>query len=434
LKDSIEKRLAQIVTSDYQTLMGVQQQKSHKNKPQPPRLLFVVNEAYFFMSHRLALAKAAQCSGFEVHVAAPEDHVWAPDGFSTNEIVQAGFTFHNIPLSRRGKNPFQDIVSLIALVKLFFGLRPDLLHLLTIKPVVYGGIAARLAGLKSVVCTVTGLGQVFVATGPVSTLLRQAVILLYRLATKHKNTRVIVQNKGDRSKLVETGAVSETKVRLIRGSGVSTDAFKFAPDDAFPPVVVLPSRLIWEKGVGVFAEAARILKKQSINARFALVGDTQPSNPRAVPADVINEWVEEGILEWWGRQTDMPRIYEKASIVCLPSIYGEGVPKVLIEASASGRAIVTADNPGCTEIVQNDINGLVVPPNDPASLAQALKQLILDSETRRAMGERGREIVLAEFSEEQVISETLQVYKEVFDHQAFKIPDQGETGSYDKDL
>jgi len=378
-------------------------------------LLFVVNESYFFLTHRLALAKAAQQAGYEVHVAAPADHVWAPDDFSVEELRSAGFQIHEIPLSRRGMNPLQDLVTLVALIRLFCRLKPDVLHLLTIKPVIYGGIAARIAGVKAVVSTITGLGQVFIAKGLPASVLRWLVIRLYRLATNQKNAQVIVQNRGDRNTIIATGAVVPDKIHLIRGSGVAVNTFSYSPDEAVSPTVILPSRLIWEKGVGVFANAARILKEQGIMARFALVGDTQSSNPRAVPAATIDDWVASGILEWWGRRKDMPEVYKEASIVCLPSMYGEGVPKVLIEAAASGRAIVTADIPGCTEIVDDGVNGLVVPANDAEALAAALKRLIENVGERLAMGQRGREIVVSGFSEEQVIGETLGVYEKALE-------------------
>ena len=157
-------------------------------------LLFVVNEAYFFMSHRLALAKAALASGFEVHVAAPSDHVWAPEGFSVKELSRAGFRFHRIRLSRRGTNPWRELVTLVALFRLYRRLRPDLVHHITIKPVLYGGLVARLLRVPATVILVTGLGQVFIGRGFRARLLRRAAIFGYQLATGHPNTRVIVQN------------------------------------------------------------------------------------------------------------------------------------------------------------------------------------------------------------------------------------------------
>lgn len=380
---------------------------------QPKRLLFVVNEAYFFMTHRLALARAAKAAGFEVHVAAPRDHIWAPVDFSLDQLTDAGFTYHPINLSRRGKNPLLDFRTALDIYRLFRRLRPDLIHLLTIKPLIYGGIAARLAGLPAVVCTVTGLGQIFVDSGCSAALLRHLIVRLYRLATHHPNIRVIVQNRGDMDLLRRVAAVPPESLRLIRGSGVNLAWFAALPEAAEPPLVILPARLIWEKGIGPFVEAARKIKARGVAARFALVGDAHPSNPRAVPEADIRAWVDEGIVEWWGRRTDMPAVYGQCALVCLPSSYGEGVPKVLIEAAAASRPIVATDIAGCREIVSDGDNGLLAPPGDSAALVDRLERLISDRELRQTMGRRGREIAEREFSEETVVAQTLAVYGEV---------------------
>ncbi len=292
-------------------------------------------------------------------------------------------------------------------------MKPDLVHLLTIKPVIWGGLAARLAGVSAVVSTITGLGQVFVAKGGPSALLRRFVVGLYRQATDHRNARVIVQNSGDAKVLREMGAVDRSKIRLIRGSGVSLDEFVDTPFAEGPPLVILPARLIWEKGVGVFVEAARSARQQMPDARFALIGDTRASNPRAVPEDVINSWVEEGVVEWWGRRTDMPAVLAAATIVCLPSAYGEGVPKVLIEAAACARPIIASDIAGCREVVFDGENGILVSPNDAGALSGALVALLGNWETCVAMGRRGREIVTEGFTVERVIADTLAVYDEI---------------------
>jgi len=377
------------------------------------RLLFVVNETYFFMTHRLPIAHAMAATGWEVHVAAPDDHVWAPEGFSVETLEEAGFRYHPVSLSRRGRNPFQELRTLLALWRLIRRLKPDLIHLLTIKPIIYGGIAARLSGVRAMVCTITGLGQLFVETGPGSAMLRFLITTLYRFALAHPNARTIVQNSHDGDVLIRAGAADPDRVRLIRGSGVNLD--EFTPSD--PPqgtaLVILPARLIWEKGVSEFVAAADILKQQGLVARFALVGDTRKSNPRAVPSTQIEEWVAAGIVEWWGRRTDMPNVLSEAAIVCLPSTYGEGVPKVLIEAAAVARPIVATDIPGCREIVRDGENGLLVPPSDPPALADAIFRLATDRELRARMGRRGREIAESEFAEALVVQQTLAVYNEV---------------------
>lgn len=377
------------------------------------RLLYVVNEAYFFMSHRLPIARAALAAGFDVHVAAPSDHVWAPKGFSIDDLRAEGFQFHPIPLSRRGKHPIRELKTIYGLYRLYRALRPDIVHHITIKPSLYGGLVARLVGVPAVICAITGLGDAFIASGPAAFILRRLVLLGYRLALAHPNARVIVQNPDDGEMLRSARAAKSESLVLIYGSGVALDQFvpTEEPDDV--PTVIMPARLIWDKGVGEFAAAARILRQSGVSARFVLLGDTRPSNPRAVPLSVLRDWETEGIVEWWGRREDMPTIYAASHIVCLPSSYGEGVPKVLIEAAAAGRPAVSTDTPGCRDIVKNMENGLLVRPKDPHELAKALSRLIEDRDLRRRMGRRGREIAETVFSDEEVVRRTMEVYQAV---------------------
>ena len=377
------------------------------------RLLFVVNESHFFLSHRLPVAQAAQAAGFEVHVAAPDDHVWAPDGFDVAELARHGFVYHRVPLSRRGANPLQDAGTFLAILTLLRRLRPDVVHLLTIKPVLYGGIASRLAGAPAMVAGITGLGHAFVARGPRAALLRTALRALYRLALAHPNCAVIAQNRADQAALAEGRFVAAARIALIRGSGVPLDEYPPSPDPGGVPVAILPARLIWEKGVETFVEAARLLKSRRIPGRCALVGATRPQNPRAVPAATLEGWVREGAVEWWGRREDMPAVFAQSHVVCLPSAYGEGVPRALIEAAASARPIVASDIPGCREIARDGENALLTPPGDAAALAGALARLFAEPELRRRLGEAGRRIAEAEFSAEDVGRRTLALYEKL---------------------
>lgn len=377
------------------------------------RLLFVVNETFFFYSHRLPVARAARDAGFEVHLAAPDDHVWAPTDFDIDVLRREGFVYHRVPLRRRGTNPLQELVTLLALLRLIRRLRPALVHTLTIKPVIYGGIAARLLRVPALVSAVTGLGQVFTADDLKYRLIRPLVVAAYRLVMARSSGRVIVQNPDDGATLSTLGCLPADRLRLIRGSGVDLEDFPARSEAEGPPLFVLPARLIWEKGVGEFVEAARRLHARGLKARFALVGNTAPSNPRAVPEATLQAWHRKGVVEWWGRRTDMPAVFAACHGVCLPSTYGEGVPKVLIEAAASGRAVVTTDIPGCREIVRDGINGLLVPPGDVDALTAALARLIEAPEERRRLGEQGPAEVAAGFSSAEVVRQTLAVYDEL---------------------
>jgi glycosyltransferase involved in cell wall biosynthesis len=224
---------------------------------------------------------------------------------------------------------------------------------------------------------------------------------------------VTFQNPDDLAVFIDKGIVSKEKTVLIKGSGVDTSIFKTTPEVEGLPVVVLASRMLWAKGIQEFVDAVRILSDSGVKARFALVGKSDPANPSAIPTDQLQSWNEGGVVEWWGHKSDMPGVFGQSHIVCLPSSYGEGVPKVLIEAAACGRAIVTTNTPGCREIVRHGENGLLIPVRDSKALADALRTLIENPDMRARMGARGREIAVAEFSEEKVIEQTLFVYGEL---------------------
>lgn len=369
------------------------------------RLLLVVNEAAFFLSHRLPIAQAALVAGYEVHVATPA-------GPGEQQIREAGLRFHAIPLDRRALNPLRDMRTFSALVRLFRYLKPDLVHTVTIKPVIYGGLAARIAGVPALVSAVSGLGYVFVQRGLFAKGLRLVTRLLYRFAFGHGNARVIVQNPDDRDLLARSGIVRAEATSMIRGSGVDLKRYVMKPESAGEALVVLVSRMLWDKGVREFVHAAQLLKQQGVGARFVLVGDTDQGNPAAIPVTQLTAWQRQGAIEWWGRRDDIPAVLAQAHIVCLPS-YREGLPKVLIEAAACGRAIVSTDVPGCREIVRHRENGLLVPARDPESLAQAIRSLLDDAAERRRMGMQGRALAEAEFSAEQVARQTLSLYDEL---------------------
>jgi glycosyltransferase involved in cell wall biosynthesis len=367
------------------------------------RLLFVVNDTAAFASHRLPIAVAAGRAGFEVHLA-------ALDSGKLDVLRDHGIAFHPLHVDRTGLNPVNDVHLLVELLGTVRAIRPALMHTVTIKPVIYGGIVARLLSVPSLVSAVTGLDQTFTDTRSIPPTLRTVVRLLYRLALGHANSCTIFQNPDDRRFMVDAGLVSADRTVLIRGSGVDMSSFKPNAESAGIELVVLPARLLWEKGVAEFVQAARILQEQGLSFRMALVGEPPPHNRQSIPETTIEEWVRQGLIEWWGHRDDMPVVYAQSHIVCLPSYYGEGVPRALIEAAACARPIVTADTPGCREVVRHGENGLLVPPRAPGPLAEALRQLLLDPARRCEMGRRGRELAVAEFSVERVVEATLEVY------------------------
>ncbi len=368
-----------------------------------PRILIVVNVDWFFLSHRLPIARAARDQGAEVTVA-------AADTGCAQEIRKEGFQYLPLPMSRTGTNPMAELGALRFLAGAYRRIKPDLIHHVTIKPVIYGSLAARITGFRNVVNAVSGLGYALSEDRKAS-LLRPVTRTLYRLALGSRSGIVVFQNPDDRDDFLRMGLVERGRTVLIRGSGVDCARFTPAPEPAGGPVVMFAGRMLLHKGVGVFVEAARLLREAHPGARFVLVGAVDEHNPAGIPADQIRAWTEQGIVEWWGDRSDMPEVLAQAHIVVLPSIHREGLPKVLLEAAASARALVASDVPGCREIVLPNVNGLLAPPGDAVALARALRELVESPELRRRFGLAGRALVEREFSLEIIVRQTLDLYR-----------------------
>lgn len=368
-------------------------------------ILFVVNEARWFVTHRLPIGRAAAAAGYDVHVA-------TPPGPFTQKVIEAGFTWHEVPLVRGSINPIAEAKLLWSFVRLYRRVKPDLVHHVSAKPLLYGTIAARLTRVPAIVNAVTGLGHLFLARDLRHAVIRRIVGTLYRFVLRHEKLRIIFQNCDDRDLFTGKRWVRKRDAVLI-ASGVDTETF--APREGShdgSPVVILPARLLYTKGVAEFVAAAGRLKREGIDARFVLVGGNDPQNPASIPEEQLEEWRRSGVVELWGERHDMPNVYAEADLVCLPS-YREGMPKVLIEAASSGLAIVTTNAPGCRDVVTEGENGLLVTVGDAESTTAALRTLLTDRPLREAMGRRGRERVLREFSAARVASDTLAVYEEL---------------------
>jgi glycosyltransferase involved in cell wall biosynthesis len=367
--------------------------------------LFVHTDSRHLLTHRLRLIETVRDLGFAVHVAAPA-------GPELDQVKAAGYSVHAIPLNTRSQDPFSQLETLATLIRLYRRVRPDLIHHESLKPVAYGGIASRLSKIPAVINSLTGLGYVFVSRGRLADIRRALVLRLLRVALAHPNQSTIVQNPDDAAFLVRSGLVSSERAVVIRGSGVDVSLFAPSPEPDGIPLVVLASRMLREKGIADFVEAARILKSKGVRARFVLVGRTDEDHPGAIPTKELEAWESSGIVEWWrGRAwKDMPEIMTASSVVCLPSRYGEGVPMTLIEAAATSRPIVTTNSRGCREVVRDGENGFVVPIGDVDALAAAHERLLADRQLRARMGERGRQLAVNEFSIERVVADTLSVY------------------------
>lgn len=370
------------------------------------KLLFIINNLNFFLSHRLPVAIAAKQNGFEIHIAAPHNN-------SQEKILKAGFFFHPVKIYRTGINPFKEIKSLYDLYKLQKKLKPDIVHLVTIKPVIYGGITARLAKVKNIVAAVPGLGSAFRKNGFKGWILHKIVSSLYKTALSNKNVFVIFQNKDDKKVITELCKLLEEQTKLIPGSGVNLNEYHFLPEPAGVPVLIMASRLLKDKGVPEFINAARILKQKGIVAEFLLAGDIDPENPTSVTTAELDEWKKEEIVKILGFRSDIAALFSKSNIVIFPSSYREGLPKVLVEAAACGRAVITTDAPGCRDAIIPDKTGLLVPVKNAVAVADAAEHLINNQERRKEFGKAGREFAEQVFNIEKIVEEHLKIYKKV---------------------
>ncbi len=367
------------------------------------RLLIVVNVPWFFVMHRLPIALMARERGAEVHIACGE-------GDGAADITAHGFRFHRLPLTRKPLAPASDLRALLEMTRLYKELQPDVVHHVTLKPVIYGSIAARLAGVCAVVNAFAGLGYTFSATSTAARARRWAITRLLAAALRLRRQTIVFENNDDLLLLTEAGAVPREPSIVISGVGVDTAEYVAAPERPNPVCVLLAGRMLREKGVEYFVEAARRLKRGPTPVRFLLIGMPDPFNPGSISEDKLQTWVKEGVVEWQGFRRDMPNALLDAHIVCLPTYYREGVPRILMEAASCGRPLVTTDMPGCRDIVKDGINGLIVPPHDVDALAEALRQLIENPGMRVRMGSSGRKLAQEHFALPKVLDEFWALY------------------------
>jgi glycosyltransferase involved in cell wall biosynthesis len=367
-----------------------------------PKLLYLVTEDWYFCSHRLPIARAARDAGYEVLVATRVDR-------HGDAIRREGFELLPLNLRRREMRPWRELGALAEIVRLYRRVRPHIVHHVAMKPVVYGSIAARLAGVPVVINALAGLGFVFASSTRRARILRPFLKLALRGLVAGGGCQAVVQNPDD-EKLMQGIGVSGERITVIRGSGVDPTAFRPMPEPSGDVVVTMVSRMLWDKGVGELVEAARQLRDGVHRLRVQLVGPSDPENPAAIPEITLRNWEREGVVQWLGQRDDVAELWARSHIAVLPS-YREGLPKALLEAAACGRPMVATDVPGCREIVIDGETGLLVPARDSASLAQALARLAADAALRKHMGDAARRRVVDHFSQERVAAETLELYQ-----------------------
>lgn len=382
------------------------------------KILYVVNHAAFFVSHRLPIALAARERGYTINLVTGQAGSLSMEALATEKLKEARLLHERVFLSSSGINPVTELMGLLQLIKKVNKVQPDIIHCISPKGIIYGGLAARFTKTKNLVLAISGMGFAF-TQGNSSNLLRRILSKIYTLVfafiLKHPNMRIIVQNKDDRSAVIRMG-LDSNKIALIPGSGVELEKFVNFKIQTKAPIVLLPARMLWDKGVGEFIEAAMQLKSLMPKWRFILAGAADYQNPTSVPIELLEELNVKKIIEWVGHIDDMTHYFSQASIVCLPS-YREGMPKCLLEGAAAGCAIVTTDTAGCRESVLPNASGLLVPIRDGEALKNALYLLMRNRDMRESFGRTGRQLAIDKFGLDAVIESTLSIYRDLLNHE-----------------
>jgi glycosyltransferase involved in cell wall biosynthesis len=368
-------------------------------------IIYIVNVDWFFISHRLPIALEAKKRGYTVTIAC---------NFTKHkeELFDMGFNVINIPFTRSGGGLLNELKTIIYIRRVIKEIKPSLVHAVTIKPVLYTGLALKTITKNiPMVAAISGLGYVFTASNLRAKLTRFVASICYKVALTQKYKIVIFQNSSDDAILTKVADLKCGDKALIKGSGADLSIYNaLAESNSDVIKVVMACRLLKEKGVYEYIEAAKQVKEQCPETEFLLVGTPDLENPNTVEQTEIDQWVSGGVINYLGHRNDIPNVFAESNIVCLPSFYGEGVPKVLIEAAACGRAIITTNNPGCKDAIIDGVTGIAVPVRDSTALAVAIIKLIEDSDLRNVMGHKGRLFAEQEFDVNSVVHKHLKIY------------------------
>lgn len=366
------------------------------------KLLYFISEDWFFCSHFLERATAARDAGYEVVVLTRVGRHGA-------RLREAGFRVAELNLDRSGVNVWRELQVLRRVWAVYRREKPDLVHHIALKPIFYGSLVARCLGIRGIVNAPVGMGYAFTASGARGQALRMVVRFFLRSLLNPRRSKVVFENEEDLAECVAARSARAADAVLIPGAGVDTARFVPAAPPVGMPVVVMGSRMLRDKGVTEFVQAALALRTKGVAARFVLAGMPDVGNPSAVPLAQLQRWRDEGAVEWIGHCDDMAGLLQKSHLACLPS-YREGLPKFLLEAMACGLAVVSTDATGCRQAVEQGKTGLLVPPRDVGALTEALERLLRNRQERESMGQAGRERAQRLFDSQRVIRDTLALY------------------------
>ena len=367
------------------------------------KIIFLINIDSFLISHRFELAKELLKKGFEVHIAGQ---------FTThqNMLKKKGFKTHEINFNRNSTNLLRALYVAFKVFLLIRKVKPNIIHLISIKPIIIGGLIAFITPVKSVVISITGLGSMFLNKGLIYKFREQFFLLIYRIIFLFPNLKVILQNKSDLKYLKKNSKLDKSKVEIIKGSGIQLNNFKFSKINSHLPKISMISRIIADKGVFEYIEAVKLLINENLNAKFYLIGSIDKENPSSIKKSVVDQWRKQKKIVILKHKKHIYKFIKDSSIIVLPS-YREGFPKILMEAAACGRPVITTNVPGCRDVVINNLTGILVPKKNYLKLAKAIKNLCLDQTKLVKMGRFARSHAEKNFDVKKVVSKHLSIYK-----------------------
>lgn len=373
------------------------------------KVALIINNPKFLISHRLELCLSLKDKYGDVTVI-------TSDGDGINDLKKYGFKVEKLNFLRKKTNVFYEMYLLFRMVIILGKIKPDLVHCVTMKPIIYGGIAARFLGIKAVLFSIAGLGIIFSSARLKYKAVRLVIEPLLKFVFSHGNVAVIFQNKSDSKLLIERNVLKKHFCFWIDGSGIDTRTVDYVDEPVGTPVVTFASRLLKDKGILDFIEAIKILIENNVIAEFWIIGDEDPYNPNSISVRSLKRIFSNERVAFLGFRKDVIKLFQHSNIVVFPSYYGEGLPKVLIEAAAVGRAVVTTDHPGCRDAVIEGETALLVPVKQPAHLANAIKCLIDDNELRKNFGANARDMALRRFDVKLVVEQHIKIYEELLLH------------------
>lgn len=367
------------------------------------KILYVINVDWFFVSHFLQLAIESKNRGYEVHIACTTTD-------KEEYLKSLGFEVHQLNMSRSSIGIIQQLQSIKRIYDVLVSVNADVVQFFTIKPIIFGGLASKLLCIPNKIFYVTGLGYVFIANGLKGKIIKFFARLLYKIALNGDNTKVITENPYDKELILGLGGIKDDDIVIIKGAGVNLSQYSYKEEPTGKVVVSMASRLLKDKGVYEYVEACKLLSSEGVEAVYELYGDIDPDNPSSLTQSDLDTIKQDGVVEVRGFSKDIASIFASSNLVVLPS-YREGFPKVLIEASACGRAVVTSDVAGCKDAIIVNETGLLCEVKNPYSLAQQMKILIQDTALRNKMGKAGRKLAEEEYEINKIVQQHFELYE-----------------------